>query len=215
MPLSLLWGCLCAQMWLLIYPCTCAHVWNKLHPNLLQLDLCSSGSSAADVKREGSTGETAAQNRASSLGERRVQRARLAPTGPANTAHLPLQFYFHIISISKSCLAALAFGSDKRRVSEGVEGWKKKGKGGRKRTAMNMHFMCWYCNELSDAYTHAGGTHPVLYALVLVFQFSQSVNQSVSFNSVTSKWHVYANSVYKVMLWMNRYHLMSPMGELG
>lgn len=67
----------------------------------------------------------------------------LAPTGPANTAHLPLQFYFRIISISKSRLAALAFASDKRRLRERVEGWQNKGKGGRKRrycadTAMDI-----------------------------------------------------------------------------
>lgn len=122
-------------------------MWNKLHPNQVQLDLRSSGSTPADVKREGSAGETAAQNRASSLGERRVQRARLAPTGSANTAHLPLQFYFHIISISKSLLAALAFGSDKRRVGEGVEGWEKKEvKSGRQSKAMSMHFICWCCH---------------------------------------------------------------------
>lgn len=51
----------------------------------------------------------------------------LAPTGPATTAHLPMQFYFHIISISKSLLVALAFGVKKRRVTEEVkkEGRKK------------------------------------------------------------------------------------------
>lgn len=79
-------------------------------------------------------------------GERRVQRARLAPTGSANTAHLKLQFYFHIISISKSLLAALAFGSDKRRVGEGVEGWregKKEVKSRRQSKAMSVHFICW------------------------------------------------------------------------
>lgn len=43
------------------------------------------------------------------------------PMGAANTAHLLLQFYFHIISISKSCLAALAVALDKRRVGEGME----------------------------------------------------------------------------------------------
>lgn len=39
----------------------------------------------------------------------------VAPTGPANAARLLLRFYFHIILISKGCLAALAFASDKRR----------------------------------------------------------------------------------------------------
>lgn len=43
------------------------------------------------------------------------------PMGPANTAHLLLQFYFHIISISKSCLAALAVALDKRRVGEDMK----------------------------------------------------------------------------------------------
>lgn len=67
----------------------------------------------------------------------------LAPTGPANTAHLPLQFYFRIISISKRRLAALAFASDKRRLRGRVEGWQNKGKGGRKRRAMRAkHFVC-------------------------------------------------------------------------
>lgn len=39
----------------------------------------------------------------------------MAPTGLANAARLLLRFYFHIILISKGCLAALAFASDKRR----------------------------------------------------------------------------------------------------
>lgn len=43
------------------------------------------------------------------------------PMGAANTAHLLLQFYFHIISISKSYLAALAVALDKRGVGEGME----------------------------------------------------------------------------------------------
>lgn len=96
------------------------------------------------MKREGRARETAAQNRASSLGERLVQRAHLAPTGPANTAHLPLQFYFHIISISKSRLAALAFALDKSRVSEGLEGRKNKGEGGGKRRAMRAMSIALY-----------------------------------------------------------------------
>lgn len=97
----------------------CVHIWNKLHPNKPQLDLCSSGSSPTDTKREGRARATAAQNRGSSPGERRVQRAHLALAGPANTAHLPLQCYFHMISISKSLLPALAFSLDKRREEGG------------------------------------------------------------------------------------------------
>lgn len=96
--------------------------WSKLHDDQFQLDLCPCGSTPADAKGEGSARETTSLNGASSLGERCVQRACLAPTGRANAAHLPLQFYFHIISISKSCLAALAFASDKSRVRKG---WKK------------------------------------------------------------------------------------------
>lgn len=152
---------------------------NKLHPNQLQLDLRSSGSTPADVKREGSVGETAAQNRASSLGERRVQRARLAPTGQANTAHLPLQFYFHIISISKRLLAALAFGSDKRRVGEGVE---KEGKSGRQSKAMSMYFICYvteFCPFLKLLTT--AHIHPVLYALILALWFISSLSVTPSF----------------------------------
>jgi len=71
------------------------------------------------MKRGGGARETAAHNKALSQKERHVQRACLAPRVPANTAHLPLQFYFQIISISKSLLAALAFGWDKSRVGEG------------------------------------------------------------------------------------------------
>lgn len=49
------------------------------------------------------------------------------PMGAANTAHLLLQFYFHIISISKTCLAALAVALDKReRELKGIEGRRKK-----------------------------------------------------------------------------------------
>lgn len=109
-----------------------------------------------------------AQNRAYSLGERHVQRARLAQTGPANTAHLPLQFYFHIISISKSLLATLAFCSDKRRVREGVDGWRKKGRVEYRRERSV------YCTVHVDAASHIvafEGTRSELCCHVLAFRF--------------------------------------------
>lgn len=142
-PLNLLWGCLYMQMWLCLHPCVCACVKHTPFQSasawsLLLWELSSW------CEKGGKSWETAAQNRASSLGERCVQRAHLAPVGSANTAHLPLQFYFHIISISKSLLATLAFGLDKRRVSEGVEGWKKGRKGGIKRREMSVYFMRYY-----------------------------------------------------------------------
>lgn len=72
-----------------------------------------------------------------SLGERCVQRTRLDPMDPVNTAHLALQFYFLIISISKSCLAALEFAKDKKeRVSEGKGGVAKE------RVERRENFMC-------------------------------------------------------------------------
>lgn len=61
------------------------------------------------------------------------------PMGAANTAHLLLQFYFHIISISKSCLAALAVALDKRRVGEGMEERQK-----RRRRKWNVCYIQWY-----------------------------------------------------------------------
>lgn len=72
------------------------------------------------------------------------------PMGAANTAHLLLQFYFHIISISKSCLAALAVALDKRRVGEGMEERQK-----RRRKRRNV---CWYARILrkSDSSTFVG-----------------------------------------------------------
>lgn len=108
---GLLWGCLHEQMLLFIYPCV--RVRNKLHDDHFQLDLCSCGRGARERLRP--------RTGLPRWGRGAFKGLVLAPTGPANTAHLPLQFYFHIISISKSCLAALAFASDKRRLRERVE----------------------------------------------------------------------------------------------
>lgn len=77
MSMGLLWSCLHVQMLLFIYPC----VRNKLHDDHFQLDLCSCGSAPADAKWEGRARETASQSRASSLGERCVQRACSGPDG--------------------------------------------------------------------------------------------------------------------------------------
>lgn len=102
-----MWDCTAMKLW-------CSYVQSASSGCALSGGLCGWWGKRG---RE-STGKTTAPKQGSALGERCVQKAALAPMGCRNTAHLPLQFYFHIISISKSLLAALAFDSDKRGAEE-------------------------------------------------------------------------------------------------
>lgn len=118
------------------------------HVNLNSAPISSSLITAvfgsSQMKREGSARETKAQKKVCSRWERHVQRARLAPTVPAHIAHLPLQFYFNMISISKSLLAALAFGRDKRTVKEG---WKRRNEEENgKKAEQTLSFLSSYCH---------------------------------------------------------------------
>lgn len=114
----------CANV-LCVYQCLVIHM-HPCGPNsmMISFSLISAPVGVLQLTRKGREAQERLRPRTGPprWGRGAFKRACLAPTGRANAAHLPLQFYFHIISISKSCLAALAFASDKSRVREG---WKK------------------------------------------------------------------------------------------